>query len=272
MTTALRIATVNCLHGLDVRSGAPGPVDPDLTALAGAIASLDADVVALQEVDRGLERSGRVDQVAVLADALGCVGVFAPALHGDPDRRWTVVEEDDPSAPGYGVGLLSRLPIVATTRLPLPGGGSGERPLSGEPPGAELPKAGWDREPRVALRADLRVDRTTLAVTSTHLSYTPWRGVAQLRAVTAAAARGAPAAVLAGDLNLPARVVRALVTAPLGTRWRSAGGRPTYPLERPRVQLDQVLVCGAVDVDRAAAHAPTTSDHLPLVADLRLLR
>lgn len=267
MTTALRIATVNCLHGLDVRTGAPGPVDPELTALAEAIASLDADVVALQEVDRGLERSGRVDQVAVLADALGCVGVFAPALHGDPDRRWTTVEEDDPSAPGYGVGLLSRLPVVATTRLPLPGGGSGERPQSAEPP-----KAGWDREPRVALRADLRVDSTTLAVTSTHLSYTPWRGVAQLRAVTAAAARGAPAAVLAGDLNLPARVVRGLIAAPLGARWRSAGGRPTYPLERPRAQLDQVLVCGAVEVDRADVHPPTTSDHLPLVADVRLRR
>src|SRR6185503_5588957 len=47
--TSLRIATFNLLHGLDVRSNRV-----DLDAAAEAIDKLDADVVAVQEVDRGL--------------------------------------------------------------------------------------------------------------------------------------------------------------------------------------------------------------------------
>ena len=53
--TGLRIATYNLLHGLDVRSR-----QVDLDAAAEAIDKLDADVVAVQEVDRGLSRSGEV--------------------------------------------------------------------------------------------------------------------------------------------------------------------------------------------------------------------
>ena len=58
----MRIATFNLLHGLDVRSNRV-----DLDAIAEAIDALDVDVVAVQEVDRGLPRSGELDQVAELA-------------------------------------------------------------------------------------------------------------------------------------------------------------------------------------------------------------
>ena len=43
----MRLATFNLLHG---RSPADGVVDPD--RLVAAVASLDADVLALQEVDQ----------------------------------------------------------------------------------------------------------------------------------------------------------------------------------------------------------------------------
>ena len=79
----MRIATFNLLHGLDVRSNRV-----DLDAVAEAIDALDVDVVAVQEVDRGLPRSGELDQVAELASLLGRTGVFAPALLGDPTLRW----------------------------------------------------------------------------------------------------------------------------------------------------------------------------------------
>ena len=80
--TGLRIATYNLLHGLDLRTGRI-----DLDAAAEAIAALEADVVAVQEVDRGLVRSGECDQVAELAARLGRTGIFAPALLGDPTLR-----------------------------------------------------------------------------------------------------------------------------------------------------------------------------------------
>ena len=106
----MRVATFNLLHGLDVRSR-----QIDLDAAAEAIDKLDADVVAVQEVDRGLGRSGELDQVAELAARLGRTGVFAPALLGDPTLRWIrgPGADPDPGGPAYGIGLLSRLPLTA---------------------------------------------------------------------------------------------------------------------------------------------------------------
>ena len=49
----MRLATFNLLHG---RSPADGVVDPD--RLAAAATALDVDVLAVQEVDRGQDRSG----------------------------------------------------------------------------------------------------------------------------------------------------------------------------------------------------------------------
>ena len=89
--TALRVATYNLLSGRDIRFNRF-----DLDAAAAAIDGLEADVVAVQEVDRGLERSGGVHQVEELAALLGWTGVFAPALLGDPTLRWTRGPGADP--------------------------------------------------------------------------------------------------------------------------------------------------------------------------------
>lgn len=251
--TRLRVASYNLLHGIDLSQR--GAID--LAAVAGAIAALGADVVGLQEVDRGQERSGGVDQVRELAALLGMSGVFCPALRGSPDRSWTPVEVDDGGA-AYGVGLLARRRVTATGRIRLPGGGPGSRG-----PGASLRRPGWDREPRVALTARVDVDGAELAVAVTHLSYLPWRALRQLRAL--AAAPGRPPRVLIGDLNLPRRLVVPAVGA-----WRHAGGGPTYPAWRPRLQMHHVLLDGAVVVEHVAVGTRTTSDHRPLVVDLRL--
>lgn len=251
MTRLLRVASYNLLHGVDLTQR--GAVD--LAAATRVVADLDADVVALQEVDRGQERSGCVDQVTVLADALGYHGVFTAALHGSPDTSWVPAGDED--GPAYGVGLLSRLPVADVRRVRLPGGGAGRRG-----PRASLRNPGWDREPRVALTATLgRAGR--LAVTVTHLSYLPWRAVRQLR--TAAGARVDGPALLLGDLNLPAALVRTTVRG-----WRHAGGAPTFPAWAPRVQMHHLLTRGDVSVHHVAAHPRSTSDHRPLVADVRV--
>lgn len=252
--TSVRIASYNLLHGMHLaRRGVV-----DLRAAAAAVAELDADVVALQEVDRGLPRSGEVDQVAELADHLGMGGVFCPALLGDPGTAWTTVDDGDTGGPAYGVGVLSRVPLRTHRRVALPGGGPGTRR-----PGATPSRPGWDHEPRAALVADLAVPGGgALSLAVTHLSYLPWRAVRQLRVV---AAQGTGPRALIGDLNLPAAVVRAVLPT-----WRHAGGRPTYPAWRPRVQVDQALVDGGVEVRAVRTGSRTTSDHLPLVVELAL--
>ena len=143
----MRIATFNLLHGLDVRSKRV-----DLDAAAEAIDKLDADVVAVQEVDRGLDRSGELDQVAELAARLDRTGVFAPALLGDPTLRWIrgPGADPDPGGPAYGIGLLSRLPLTAVAISALPGGGPGAaRPR--KPDSKRPPILYRDGEPRAAL-------------------------------------------------------------------------------------------------------------------------
>ena len=91
--------------------------------LAAAVAELDADVVAVQEVDVGRPRSHGVDQPAVVAAALGATDWrFATTILGtparDPARSWMPIEpavlrspDGAASGPRYGVALFSRIPV-----------------------------------------------------------------------------------------------------------------------------------------------------------------
>src|SRR5688572_18053249 len=92
--STLRIATFNLLHGMDLTDGVADPA-----RLRTALADLDADIVALQEVDRHQERSGGADQAALAAEALGMSQWrFLAAVHGVPApvSGWTE-DEPDPS-------------------------------------------------------------------------------------------------------------------------------------------------------------------------------
>lgn len=72
-----RIATFNIRHGrgLDDRV--------DLERTARAIGEAGADLIALQELDRGFERSGGVDQPAVLQELTGLIVTFWPTVRGN---------------------------------------------------------------------------------------------------------------------------------------------------------------------------------------------
>lgn len=254
----LRIATWNILHGMDLRRAHAGAATPpvDVGAVTEGLRGLDADVIALQEVDRDLARSGRVDQTSEIANRLGLHAVFAPSLIGNPDDQWRAVRDHaDPGGEAYGVALLSRSPLSAVQRVDLPGGGDGRRRS------AAHPNPGWDREPRVALSARLTVGDRPVSVTVAHLSYLPWRGLRQLRHLTGVLGTRAPA-VLLGDFNLPPWAVAAAARG-----WGGAGGAPTYPAAAPRVQIDQVLVRG-LTVGGISVAEPSTSDHRAVVADL----
>jgi endonuclease/exonuclease/phosphatase family metal-dependent hydrolase len=61
----VRLATFNVLHGRSLEDDRV-----DLNRFAAAVAAVDADVLALQEVDRLQERSHRADLTEVAAQAL----------------------------------------------------------------------------------------------------------------------------------------------------------------------------------------------------------
>ena len=71
----VRVATFNIRHGL----GRDGVIDLDRTA--SAIRATRADVVGLQEVDRGLPRSRGVDQARALGELTGMQVRFCAVLH-----------------------------------------------------------------------------------------------------------------------------------------------------------------------------------------------
>jgi endonuclease/exonuclease/phosphatase family metal-dependent hydrolase len=275
----VRICSANVLHGLDVRRLSrgvpPGPAAVDLDAVADWLRPLDADVIALQEVDLHLARSGGVDQVAALAERLGHAWAAGPALAGDPEVRWEEVPPDGlaPGAPGYGVGLLSRVGLHDVVRTRLPHGAAGTRE-----PGATPTNPGVDGEPRVVL--SMTTD-DGLRISTTHLSYMPWRAVPQLGAAMAAAAEGADgAAVLVGDLNLPmwggwlALHGRGLhpwgwpAAATTAHGWVHLPGQATYPSWRPRLQLDQAYVRRLPRQAVCGVGPAGPSDHLPLLLQL----
>ncbi|HEU5155679.1 MAG TPA: endonuclease/exonuclease/phosphatase family protein [Streptosporangiaceae bacterium] len=255
----MRLATFNVMHG---RSPSDGLVD--LRRLRETVAAMGADVLGLQEVDRGQPRSDGHDLTAEAAAAMGGEGRFAPAMMGTPDEGWRPAGDGDTAPsdePAYGIALISRLPVRrwAMARLP------------SVPVRAPVLLTGPTRrviwlpdEPRVLLAAVLDTPGGLLTVATTHLSFVPgWNGTQLRLAVRALRSLPAPR-ILLGDLNLPGPLPRSL------TGWRRLGALPTYPADRPRVQLDHVLAHGRRPPRVVAARAPAApiSDHRPLIVDL----
>ena len=269
--TGLRVATANAASGRHHRTG-----EPDLAAWADDAADLDVDVLAVQEVDHLLQRSGDVDQTAVIAAACARDGApwqarFAAAVHGTPGDAATFgpALRSRPEVASYGVALLSRHPVSSwwehrmapsRARLPVP-----------------LPRSAGRRvlwvpdEPRVALAGRVQAPGGGVTVVCTHLSFAPVRAAAQLREVRTWAASLPRPLVLLGDLNLPGAAPGWI------TGWLPAARGRTFPSARPRVQLDHVLVddpSGVLGADRAEAVAESAtvvlghSDHRGLVVGL----
>ncbi|RLP87399.1 endonuclease/exonuclease/phosphatase family protein, partial [Micromonospora sp. CV4] len=183
----MRLATFNVLHG---RSLTDGLVDPD--RLTAAVRALDADVLALQEVDRDQSRSGNLDLTAIAARALDAPHHrFAAAVVGTPGEQFRPLRHDDDGhgEPCYGIGLISRHPVRSwqVTRLkPAPV----RSPVYVPGPGGGLVLL--HDEPRVVLAAVLDTPHGPLTVAATHLSFVPGWNAHQLRQ-TVRALRALPA-------------------------------------------------------------------------------
>ena len=109
----MRMATFNILHGRSVHDGSV-----ELDRLADSIKQLDADVLALQEVDLDQPRSGKADLTAVAAEAMGAVSRrFVAAIGGTPGATWMAATgREQPGTAAYGIALLSRF-LASTWRV-----------------------------------------------------------------------------------------------------------------------------------------------------------
>lgn len=229
-----------------------------LAALADQIRDIDPDVIALQEVDLGQRRSGRLDQTAVLADLLGWDGHrFAATYAGPvvglrrrPRRSALTGRADDVLGPlrallgagpaGFGNALLTRLSVRAWRVARL---GRGPAVLTRRGGGRALDPRSYalstsTMRNMIAVQigpVDGAGGAGGLAVASTHLATRTGTAAAQLAAAWAALAALPGPHVLAGDLNLHAELL-----APLGIA-RDLGEGATYPSGAPARRIDHIL-------------------------------
>lgn len=228
-----RVATYNIKHG----RGMDDRVDLERTAVV--LAKLDAEVVALQEVDVGVRRSGRVHQPEWFGERLGMQPAFGSFMDYQGGR--------------YGMAILSRWPLVATRELRLPDG----------------------NEPRVALVADLRrPDGEVLTVVNVHFD---WVADDRLRFAQAEVVAKFVAAlpnpyVVLGDCNdgPDSRTVQ-LFAERARNAAKPAAAAATFPSPAPLQEIDFVFA-GPDRAWRAASAEvvaeSVASDHRPVVAVL----
>ena len=230
----LRVLTYNIHHG----EGTDGKLD--LPRIASLIRSTRADIVALQEVDRKVPRSGDVDQAAELGRLTGMQHAFGPSI---------------PLGGGeYGNAVLSRFPITRTTRHLLP----------------RLDES----EQRSVLEAEIELpDGAALRLLATHLDYRRdnRERLASVEKIEELAGKstGSPL-LLAGDLN---DTPESAVLKRLSANWSAASPAPlpTIPSDQPKQQIDFVLQRATMNwkvVDIRVIAEPVASDHRPLLVVL----
>lgn len=214
----------------------------NLDSILEVISPEQADLVALQEVDFALRRSGYVNQAQWLAERLGM-----HAIIGATRRQGR-----------YGNALLTRwaTTFVMNHNLTV-------RPHPG----------------RACLEAHLTTPNGTLRCYVTHLGLVPQERMAQVERLTREiiATNGShEPALLMGDFNT---VSRSRVSRLLRRRFTDAfkiagnGRAATFHARLRGVRVDYIYAAGLTPI---AAHVVATrwsaraSDHLPLVADLRV--
>ena len=263
----MRLTSWNFLHGL------PAPlIETTHQDLASAISALNTDVLGLQEVDHGLGRSAGENQVARIAHLMGTTHwAFAPSVMGSPDEDWrargksevTIVTETAHGAPGYGIGLVSKIPVTSWHRLELnvaPIGVFMKLPRDGK-----IKRIYVHDHPRSAIAAVLE---NGWLVINTHLSFVPFFNFLQLLQVKRWARqlpiKDKAKIIIMGDLNLRLRV---LVR---GVNWNSLATERTFPSWSPTVQIDYILSQKVASEDVLQVEIPAfgISDHLPISVDV----
>jgi endonuclease/exonuclease/phosphatase family metal-dependent hydrolase len=231
----LRVLAYNIHHG----EGTDGKVD--LPRLANVIKAAMPDLVALQEVDKKVKRTGYVDQLAELAKLTGMHGTFGKQIPYDGGD--------------YGQAILSRTEIGEQSIHLLPG----------------MP----DREQRIAYEVRVTVHGETISFVSTHLHHANAafreEQATKLNELFAKADRPV---ILAGDLNANPDSKPLDI---LDKQWKRATADPklwTFPAVKPTKQIDYILFKPANRfkvLEAKVINEAVASDHRPILAVLEFL-
>lgn len=243
--TRLTLMTYN-VHSCVGKNGKASP-----SSIAEVIAYYNPDIVALQELDIGLIRSGRTDQAQMIAKDLEMDFHFHPSL---------TIEKGQ-----YGNAILSRhsMRLIKAGELPtLPGRNTLEK--------------------RGALWVEVMYDGHKIQIINTHLGLNRKERSAQLNTLLGQQWLQHPGCqapiTFCGDLNASplSKVYRRLRAYLHDTQDHVDRKRPqkTWPSGFPIVRLDYIFT--STDIKAISVFAPrtpltrTVSDHLPLIAELHI--
>jgi len=232
---ALRVATYNIKHG----RGMDGVIDLERTA--ATLATLNADLIALQEVDDRASRSGGVDQAAWLADRLGMHAAYGSFMDFQGGR--------------YGLAILSRHPIKSHEAWRLPDG----------------------NEPRVALAARIATGSgETITAIAVHFDWVDDDGFRydQARETIRRIEELETPWIVFGDFNdVPgSRTMNAFKQIGLNAE-KPQDDAATFPADQPTIEIDFIITgppSAWMPATSTVIAEPLTSDHRPVVAELLL--
>src|SRR5437763_4401171 len=215
----------------------------DLPRIAAVINDQHADLVGLQEVDRGVERTQRIDEIAELAKLTHMDYAFAFNLKYQGGQ--------------YGVAILSRYPIKSFDH--------------------RLYQNTREAERRGFIRAEVNVDGRTVNFVTTHLDYQYEDGrVFEAEQLLAALKDVKGPLILVGDFNdVPAGGAYKLVSEQFGDAWsanRADDQGFSYPADKPAKRIDYIFIRRTDSIKTARVWTVNTpaSDHVPVVAELEV--
>lgn len=219
----------------------------DVERLAGVIRREKPDLVALQEVDVVVKRSGRVHQARRLGELTGMAVRYGPTQHYQGGL--------------YGNAVLSRLPILDVAIHPLPY-------TEATPELVTYPRG------CIAVTVEGPGGKP-LRFVSTHFQHNVEEDrVAQAKRINElfAGETDEIPTILAGDMNAQpgSEPMRILEEAWTHTSEEHA---PTAPAKEPRVCIDYILfrpAAGFRVIEARAVDERMASDHLPVFAELEV--
>jgi len=215
----------------------------DLKRIAEVINQEHPDLVGLQEVDRGVERTKRVDEIAEIAKLTRMEYAFAYNLQYQGGQ--------------YGVAILSRFPVMAIDH---------RRYANTR-----------EKERRGMIRIEANVDGRTVNFVTTHLDYQYEDGRVFEAEQLLKALEGVKAPlIVVGDFNdLPVAAAYQLMNTQFRDAWTEShanGQGLSYPADKPVKRIDYIFYRTSDPVHARKAWTVNTlaSDHLPVVAELEI--
>jgi endonuclease/exonuclease/phosphatase family metal-dependent hydrolase len=214
----------------------------DLRRIADVINKEKPDLVGLQEVDRGVQRTQRIDEIVELSKLTRMDYAFAFNLPYQGGQ--------------YGVAILSRFPIRATEH--------------------RLYKNLREAERRGFIRAEVRIDGRVVHFVTTHLDYQHDDGrLFEAQQMLASLSDVKGPLIVIGDFNdTPAGETYRLMRAQFDDAWaiRSTDEGFSYPADKSTKRIDYIFTrrTDGIKTKRARLVNTLASDHVPVVADLEI--